>query len=207
MVTLVIGLVLGFIAGRWQRRYQRSWQERQVAEVLGRQLNPQQEVLVNNITLKLADGSTTQIDHILLATSGIYVIESKHYRGWIFGQPTAARWTQVVYRQKHQFQNPLRQNYRHQKALEQLFDFLPSEAFKSLVIFSGTAEFKTPMPSNVIQLQQYPAWFAPQRGEQLLSINRVQFCLGRLQFCRLSESDETDSLHRHNLQQRRQPRL
>jgi restriction system protein len=40
---------------------------------------------IKDVTLKLSDGSTTQIDHILVSVYGIFVIETKNMKGWIFG--------------------------------------------------------------------------------------------------------------------------
>lgn len=72
--------------------------------------------VVHNVTLETGDG-TTQIDHVLISRFGIFVIETKNMRGWIFGDPRQTQWTQRIYRNSFRFQNPLRQNYRHQQAL------------------------------------------------------------------------------------------
>lgn len=40
--------------------------------------------LMTNLYLPKEDGTTTEIDLIMIAESGIYVIESKNYSGWIF---------------------------------------------------------------------------------------------------------------------------
>ena len=40
--------------------------------------------LIKNITLPTGDG-TTQIDHILVSRFGVFVIETKNMKGWIFG--------------------------------------------------------------------------------------------------------------------------
>lgn len=79
----------------------------------------------NNIILKTPDG-TTQIDHILISPYGVFVIETKSFKGWIFGDAHQKRWTQSLfgpYRSsiKYQFQNPIHQNYKHVKAVQ---DFL-----------------------------------------------------------------------------------
>jgi hypothetical protein len=66
--------------------------------------------LLNNVTLKLEDG-TTQIDHVLVSRFGIFVIETKHYKGWIFGDEKSREWTQVIWGRKYRFQNPLHQIY------------------------------------------------------------------------------------------------
>nr|WP_232304396.1 MULTISPECIES: nuclease-related domain-containing protein [unclassified Neisseria] len=95
---------------------------------------------------------TTQIDHIYISKYGIFVVETKNYTGWIFGGEKQARWTQVVYKEKHYFQNPLRQNYAHIKALAALLN-LPESKFHSLAAFLGDCEFKTEMPPNVCRLR------------------------------------------------------
>jgi hypothetical protein len=72
-------------------------------------------VLLNNVTL-VNDRGTAQIDHIVVADTGIFVVETKHYKGWIFGRPNDRQWTQVAFGKKCRFLNPIRQNYGHLKA-------------------------------------------------------------------------------------------
>ena len=74
-------------------------------------------LVLNDVYLPLADGTTTQIDHVVVSQFGIFVVETKTYAGWIFGDERSAQWTQTIYRKKSRFQNPLRQNYRHICAL------------------------------------------------------------------------------------------
>ena len=38
---------------------------------------------LNNTTLPLANGGSTQIDHVIVSKYGIFVIETKNYKGWI----------------------------------------------------------------------------------------------------------------------------
>lgn len=47
-----------------------------------------------NVTLPTPDG-TTQIDHIVVSPYGIFVIETKAYGGWIFGDRRQKQWTQT----------------------------------------------------------------------------------------------------------------
>lgn len=92
---------------------------------------------------------TTQIDHIVVSQFGIFVVETKSTRGWIFGRESDSEWTQVLPSKKQRFQNPLRQNYGHTRALAE-FLLLDHSIFQSIVFFSGRCEFKTPMPKNVM---------------------------------------------------------
>ncbi len=103
---------------------------------------------IDNVILPSTNG-TTQVDHILVSTFGIFVIETKNMDGWIFGAADQDRWTQVKFGKKYQFQNPLRQNYRHTKSLSEYLG-LDHGLFHSVVFFIGECDFKTPMPANVL---------------------------------------------------------
>jgi restriction system protein len=103
---------------------------------------------INNVTIPTANG-TTQIDLVIVSKYGIFVVETKNIKGWIYGEEKQAQWTQVLYGKKYRFQNPLFQNYRHTKALA---EFLGIEHFKihSVVMFWSECEFKTLLPPNVL---------------------------------------------------------
>ena len=62
--------------------------------------------LFKNVTLPTEDGST-QIDHVIVSRYGVFVIETKNMKGWIFGSPQQKIWTQKIYRHTSKFQNPL----------------------------------------------------------------------------------------------------
>lgn len=103
---------------------------------------------VDNVIVPAPDG-TTQIDHVLIAVYGIFVIETKNIKGWIFGDPKSDKWTQVIYGKKNYFQNPVKQNYRHTRCLSEYLN-LDHEMFRPVVFFIGECEFKTEMPANVL---------------------------------------------------------
>jgi restriction system protein len=111
------------------------------------------------------DKGTTQIDHILLSRYGIFVIETKNMKGWIFGKENQPKWTQQIYKHKFYFQNPTYQNFKHKRALESVLD-LDGANVKSIVVFVGDAKFKTKMPTHVIHssgLRRYIKTFTKER--------------------------------------------
>ena len=120
-----------------------------LAAVLRRKLDASIYHVLNDIYLSLDDGSTTQIDHVVVSPFGVFVIETKTYKGWIFGNPRDAQWTQVLHRRKSQFQNPLRQNFLHVQRLVELTG-LRTDVVHSVVAFSGEATFKTKLPPEVM---------------------------------------------------------
>ncbi|WP_104040183.1 nuclease-related domain-containing protein [Vibrio hyugaensis] len=103
--------------------------------------------LIKDVTLPTSDG-TTQIDHIVVSKYGIFVVETKNMKGWIFGSARQKQWTQKIYRHSSKFQNPLHQNYKHIKALETLLG-CSEEHLHSVIVFIGDSSFKTEMPPNV----------------------------------------------------------
>jgi restriction system protein len=121
--------------------------ERVVSGYLKRHLDDKIYKLIHNVTLDIA-GDTTQIDHIVVSKFGIFVIETKNYSGWIFGNEKHATWTQSIYGKTYRFQNPLRQNYKHLKALEITLN-VSFDKLKPVIVFVGKSEFKTHMPDSV----------------------------------------------------------
>ena len=58
--------------------------------------------LLDNITLPTEDGST-QIDHIIVSRFGIFVVETKNMKGWIFGSEHQKQWTQKIFKHTARF--------------------------------------------------------------------------------------------------------
>ncbi len=195
-------LVISYAIGRYHARYRsQNFQNRGealVSRAIQKNFKAPDYHLLNHITLQLKDG-TTQIDHILLSRFGVFVLETKHYSGWIFANVNQETWTQVIFRKKFRFQNPIFQNMRHVEAVKNALDFLPSSAIKSLVVFSGESKFKTDIPPNVLTLSDLIQHLSGYR-EEIISLNRMQFCVGRLETLRLAISGETDLAHIKNLE-------
>ena len=58
---------------------------------------------------------TAQIDHLVVSRYGLFIVETKNKKGWIFGSPDQPRWTQSIFGKKYSFQNPIRQTYRQKR--------------------------------------------------------------------------------------------
>ena len=130
---------------------------------------------------------------------GVFVIETKNYQGWIFGNEHQKMWTQKLYQKSYQFQNPLHQNYRHIKTLQHLLsDVIEPEDLHSVVVFVGESTFKTAMPDNVLQGQ---AWinYVKSFHEEVMSAVKMQRICHRLEKQALVQSRKTDAEHVRNL--------
>ncbi|MBE0682901.1 MAG: NERD domain-containing protein [Anaerolineales bacterium] len=203
LAIFVFGLLIGFLLKNSYRTrliLNQNRGEAAVRKLITSNFKPPNFHLLNNMTIPFQDG-TTQIDHILISTKGIFVIEVKHYSGWIFGNEKSDQWMQSIYRVKNRFQNPIHQNYRHIKAIQQLLDFLPKEQIHSIVVFSGSAEFKTPIPNGVFYLEQLVSHLNSFQDE-VISSNRLEFCVGRLECKRYDLTKATDIQHRAYLEKK-----
>lgn len=147
--------------------------------------------LLKNVTLPTEQGST-QIDHIIVSRFGVFVIETKNMKGWIFGNPSHKRWTQQLYRRKHQFQNPLHQNYGHVMTLKSLLG-LSDHQLHSVVYFIGDCTFKTPMPENV--LKRGLITYIKSKTAQVLDQKEVERIVEQIQQGRLAANWQTHSQH------------
>jgi hypothetical protein len=199
-VLVAVALVIGFALGRFQTHVFQNRSEARLSRALKMRFVAPDYHLLNHLTIRLKDG-TTQIDHVLVSRFGIFVIETKNYRGWIFASPGDRYWTQVFYQAKFRFQNPLRQNHGHVRAIQELLDFLPADVIHPVVVFTGDAVFKTNIPDGVFTLTGFLAYVEGITAE-VMSINRVQFCVGRLETTRLSITKLTDVEHVQGLRRR-----
>lgn len=99
---------------------------------------PMYSKIMANLYIPTEDG-TTEIDVLYISSSGIYVIESKNYSGWIFGDEKARNWTAVLFKTKNKFLNPIWQNKKHIKYLSKV---LVDVQLRSLIVFSERCELK-----------------------------------------------------------------
>lgn len=173
-----------------------------VRRTLEKSLPKSHYTTLHDVTLKTRKG-TTQIDHIVVSSYGIFVVETKHMSGWIFGSEHDAQWTQSFRRSKQRFQNPLRQNHGHIKALEELLQ-LDSSKFHSVIVFTGRGVFKTSVPANVTK----PGGLLPfiqVRTSPLIDYHDAVRLAAVIESNRMAPGRETNAAHIESLRARHQP--
>ena len=102
----------------------------------------------NDILVPAPDG-TSQIDHVVAADQGIFVIETKNYQGTIYGNEKSSEWYQFLGSKQYPFHNPLHQNYGHVKALSQAIQ-LPETCFISIVVFPNQTKLNIEARDSVL---------------------------------------------------------
>ena len=114
---------------------------------------PAPKRILRNLYLPKPDGSTTELDVVMIHAAGLFVFESKNFSGWIFGHADDPHWTQCLPgsrgepAQKERFYNPIRQNDAH---LRHLRDLLPPDVppppLRSFIVFSDGCALKDVTP-------------------------------------------------------------
>jgi hypothetical protein len=173
--------------------------EHEVAYRLSQGLSYKDYFIYNNITIPSLNNGSSQIDHLVISTYGIFVLESKDYKGWIFGSQNQEYWTQSLPggKNKFQFQNPLRQNWSHIMSLKTLMPFIPEKAFYNIAVFTDLCEIKTPI-ENVVQIENVVDAIT-KYNENQISENNIHLALGKLSYV-CQTADISPDQHIENLQ-------
>lgn len=116
-----------------------------------------------NVYLPKEDGTTTELDVLMITPYAIFVFESKNYSGWIFGNEKQKEWTQGIYQAgkqevlKSHFYSPIFQNRNHIRHLRKVLGDENAPIY-SVVVFSDNCELKsitnTDPEVSVINLSQ-----------------------------------------------------
>lgn len=108
--------------------------------------------VLNNILLKTKRG-TTQIDHIVVSVYGVFVIETKNYKGKIIGTGNSKEWIKEIHGNKYTFRSPIIQNKGHVRALINSLK-IDKSVITSMVVFLNDCELKIKTSSLVFHVDK-----------------------------------------------------
>lgn len=110
--------------------------EHRLAERLAEQL-ADDHLILNDLDLRIAH-ERFQIDHLVLAPSGIYVLESKYWGGTLTGDTKDHQWTQSApHRKARPVKSPVIQVQRQRRMFISLFPGgLPDDQVRAFAVFT-----------------------------------------------------------------------
>lgn len=166
IILVTLALILAVYLKHPSTRGKRG--ERRVRRVIGKTVKNKQYV-INDLILAV-DGKSTQIDHIVINSHGIFVIETKNYSGKIYGSESQQEWTQVLAygNIKNKLYNPLKQNATHIYNIKKIVGKMP---IRSLVVFVQN-NIEHIDADGVIPLYELKATL--QQGENVLTDSQMQ---------------------------------
>ena len=146
--------------------------EAQVSAILS--MLPRRKYRVLNNLLLQSSQYSSQIDHVVVSIYGVFVIETKYYKGWIYGGGKSEYWTQNIYGNKYQLRNPLLQNEGHIKAIDRLLGYKKDVPIYNIVAFSRQAKLKVDDSLPVMYWGQIPGYIR-SFTDQRLSLEKVEW--------------------------------
>jgi len=171
--------------------------EKVVARMLGT-LPRDKYIVMDDVTVPTPRGSN-QIDHLIVSVYGIFVLETKNYTGWIYGNENSEYWTQNIYGNKNQLYNPIFQNAGHVRALKRVLKDFEPLPYISIVAFSEKADLKVnAKQSHVIYWGQIADVIGSYDRERL-SWEQVLAIRDCIESNRLEPGRETNREHIRNV--------
>ncbi len=149
LLLAVVGIAIYFY--RYNSAQQKGMRgEKRINDVLASL--PNDYHVLNDLVFKTEKG-TTQIDHIVVSKYGVFAIETKNYRGEIYGDDNRQEWTQMIitkvqyktfgktytYVTKNHFYNPVKQSIGHVYGLKKILTEWPYLKIVPIVVFTGSA--------------------------------------------------------------------
>ncbi|MEQ1528248.1 MAG: nuclease-related domain-containing protein [Methylococcales bacterium] len=165
---ILTGCFVGYIVGHEKKKRSDDYIQHE-AEILVKselkKLDQNHYCVMYDITLPTEEG-TTQIDHIVFFQKGIFVIETKSHKGWLFGQEGDGRWTQVTKGgRKYSFHSPIIQNSNHIKNIQKIAN-IGDGFIKNIVVFTNpNMEIKSSLPDYVLRLHKLNSYIENETRE------------------------------------------
>lgn len=171
-------------------------------------------VLLDNVVLK-TDRGTTQIDHIVVSKYGVFAIETKNYRGDIYGDDNRKEWTQIIatdvtyrkkwyktytYITKNHFYNPVKQAIGHAIEIKKTLSDWPYLKVIPIVVFTGDASLSNITSNNHVVYGSDLLYTIQSYNTVVLSDAEVNTIVNRLAHKNMREFVD-DRTHIRNIKQ------
>lgn len=200
---LIVLFVVGIKAYKRRPEVEGKQEENRVSAALSNVAFRKNGFLVANVIVPSKDSSlTSQIDHIYIDQTGIYVIETKNYGGRIYGNDFDNQWTQVLAfgKTKNSFYSPVKQNYTHLMRLSEYLN-LDSSKFHSMIVFSKRGDLRYINSANVYDLKSM-CQTIKRNKIQILTIEEVNFACQKLRLL-VRNPIQTNKEHVRQIQEAR----
>ncbi|MBO4558078.1 MAG: NERD domain-containing protein [Bacteroidales bacterium] len=154
--------------------------------------------VLNNVTIPTPKGSS-QIDHLVISIFGIFVIETKNLKGWVYGGEQSEYWTQNIYGKKYQLYNPILQNAGHIRALRRILKEYEPLPFFSIVAFSGRADLKVKIEDACVVYMGQILSVIRQFEASRLTWGQVNSIYGAVISAQIEPSRENSRQHKEDI--------
>ena len=199
LFILIISTILfsrvGYYDNKKQIRDRGKKGEFYVSQVLGDSIDGVKQIF--NDYKFISNGKSVQIDHIFINKNGIFVIETKNYKGSIYGNEEQQEWTQVLAygNVQNKFYNPIKQNNSH---IYKLQKFLPKNIDVISIVVFIDADIENVDSNNVCKLDELTEILNFDYGRTITpkQIDYVANILRRYQNDNITEEEHIKNIHK-----------
>ena len=150
LLSLLLVVMLLALLAVYQRRHRKA---RRLKKVLGAIAFDR----IDGLIIPSADVGEIQIDHLLLTSEGLLIVDIKDVRGSVFGSDKMQDWTVISHNHRYTFTNPQHALYDRIAAVRQIVRQVP---VTGRVLFLDGAEFTKGVPALVCTLDSLLGEFA-----------------------------------------------
>ena len=111
---------------------------------------------IDGLVILNGDDGEIQIDHLLLTTQGLLIVDIKDAVGTVFGSDKMKEWAVISEERRYSFSNPQEALYDRIAAVRHIVRQVP---VAGRILFNDGAEFTKGVPSMVSDLDQLAAEF------------------------------------------------
>lgn len=155
--------------------------ENRMRHLLDDRLEEPTYVVMHNVIIPGLYGMPTQIDHLVISTYGVFVVEMKNWKGDL--EARATRWLQRKGPREQMLKNPIRQNAQHVKTIATRLN-IPECFIHNLVAVPPQARFSGGQPAGVYFFAQIPEairshatpFIKPEQVPEIASAVREWIC-------------------------------
>lgn len=195
VLLIVLAIFIKLKMPEWKGKYSEKLVNDKLLEL------PEEYIVFHNLLFE-SNGRSTQIDHLVISPYGVFVIETKGYKGWILGGEYSEYWTQVIYKSKQQFYNPIRQNEGHVRFLRYLLKTSFEIPFIPIVVFNNDAELKMHIENHIVVNRCNLKRIILQNQTVILSSEQVNWIIKTIQNNYAITIKEDLKRHKDNAQNR-----
>lgn len=151
MGLLILPFIFVLVLAFWIRNKMPEWKGKYSERLVYRKMLrlPDEYTIFNDLLFE-NNGYSTLIDHLVVSPYGVFVIETKGYKGWILGGEYSEKWTQNIYGRKFDFYNPVKQNDGHVRFLRHLLKCSVDIPLIPIVVFNNDAELKVLVKDHIV---------------------------------------------------------
>ena len=195
ILFLVLIIFIRLKMPMWKGKYSEKLVNNKIQEL------PEEYVIFNDLLFE-SNGYSTQIDNIVVSPYGVFVIETKGYKGWILGGENSEYWTQTIYKSKHQFYNPIKQNAGHVRFLRHLLRCSVDIPFIPIVVFNNDAELKVHIVNSLVVNRYSLKRTILQHRTSVLNQETTDWIVRTINQNRIIADKEKLKQHKHNAKAR-----